>query len=51
MVQRAGAGETGLHIGSDYFIENFQVKENKTKMEKYSSALFSFAFLRVEIRV
>ena len=31
-------------LGSDYFTENFQVEENKTKTEKYSSALFLFAF-------
>ena len=31
-------------FGSDYFNKNFQVKENKMKMRKYSSALFPFAF-------
>ena len=38
-------------IGSDYFTENFQVQENKTKNKKYSSALSSVAFLGIKIRV
>ena len=41
----------GKYFGSDYFTENFQVKENKTKMRIYSSALFSFAFLGIKVRV
>ena len=44
MVQRAGAGEIGLPIGSDYFTENFQVKENKTKMRNIRPRFFLFAF-------
>ena len=44
MVQRAGAGEIGLPIGSDYFIENFQVKENKAKMRNIHSRFFHLRF-------
>ena len=40
MVQRAVAGEIGLPIGSDYFTENFQVKENKEKREIFIRAFF-----------
>ena len=40
MVQRAGAKEAGLPIGSDYFAENFQVKENKTKIRNIHPRFF-----------
>ena len=40
MVQRAGAGETGLPIGSDYFTANFQIKENNTKMRNIHPSFF-----------
>ena len=38
-------------LGSGYFTENFQVKENEKKKERYSFALLLFAFLGVKIRV
>ena len=44
MVQRAGAGEIGLPIGSDYFTENFQVKENKRKMRNIHPRFFHLLF-------
>ena len=44
MVQRAGAGEIGLPVGSDYFIENFQVKESKTKMRNIHPRFFHLLF-------
>ena len=44
MVQRAGAGETGLPIGSDYFTQNFEVKENKTKMRIIHPHFFHLLF-------
>ena len=50
MVQRAGAGEIGLPIGSDYFNKNFQVEENKTKMRNIHPRFF-ICFFRVKIRV
>ena len=37
--------------GSDYFTENFRVKENKTKMKNIHLRFFPFAFLGVKIRV
>ena len=46
-----GIGLLIIPLGSDYFTENFQVKENKNENGKYSSALFSFAFLGVKIKV
>ena len=44
MVQRAGAGEIGLPIGSDYFTENFQAKENKTKLKNIYRRFFHLLF-------
>ena len=44
MVQRAGAGKLRLPIGSDYFTENFQVKENKTKMRNIHPRFFHLLF-------
>ena len=44
MVQRAVAGEIGLPIGSDYFTENFQVKENKRKMRNIHPHFFHLLF-------
>ena len=44
MVQRVGEGETKLRIGSDYFTENFQVKEKKTKMRNIHPRFFYLLF-------
>ena len=44
MVQRAGTEETELPIGSDYFTENFQIKENKTKMRNIQPRFFHLLF-------
>ena len=39
-------------FGSDYFIENFQLEENKARMrQRLFIALFSFALLGFKIRV
>ena len=40
VVQRARAGETRLPIGSDYFTENFQIKENNTKIRNVHPRFF-----------
>ena len=52
-MQWAGAGETGLLIGIDYFTENFQVKENKTTMRNIHPRFFHLLFLglRLEFRL
>ena len=34
------AGNYGLNQGSDYFTENYQVKENKTKTRNIHSRFF-----------
>ena len=44
MVQRTGAGEIRLPIGSDYFTESFQVTENKTKMRNIHPRFFYLLF-------
>ena len=49
MVQRAGAGEIGLPIGSDYFTENFQVKKNKRKMRNIHPRFFHLLFKELRL--